>query len=418
MPVKGVNMKNKFFLKCITCNMEYYLEKDMYTCPKCGPDKGILFVIYDYLDISKKYKKDELKNRFSEGERRFNFILPPENEKNYPPLRVGSTALYKNENLNRLLELNELYLKDESTNPSASFKDRASFVGIAMMRELKKERIACASTGNAASSLACLSASLGIKPVIFIPQTAPMGKIAQLIAFGAEVFKLKAPYDDVFDFCTKACEKYGWYNRNTGMNPYLLEGKKTCALELAHQLNFADIDKVFISVGDGCIYSGLFKGFSDLKELGWIEKIPQLIGVQAEGSAPLVKAQKTGDIVPIDAKTVADSICVGYPRAGYAALKAQRESNGEFISVTDDEILKALKYLAENSGVFSEPAGSAAFAGFMKMHKEGKIKKDEKVVVLLTGSGLKDPKAVLNMGFDPIEIPLNINELDKYAEKK
>lgn len=402
-----------FYLKCITCLREFKENRVHYTCPYCGGDKGLLEVLYDYKEISSNFSMDDLKRNARFDISRYHFILPIEHPRELPPLKIGGTPLYHFKRINEKLGLEYLYIKDDSSNPSASFKDRASALGLARLKKLNKDIIACASTGNAASSLACLSASMGVKCMIFVPKTAPRAKLAQLLAYGANVFSIDAPYDDVFDFCMSACDYFGWYNRNTGINPYMLEGKKTAALEIAEQFQFRPPDKIFISVGDGCIYSSVYKGFYDLKKLGWLKKLPKLIGVQAEGASPLVNAQHSGRIIPTRAKTIADSISVGYPRAGYMALKARKESRGEFIKVKDKEILDSIHFLAKNAGIFAEPAAAASFAGLRKMLAEKKIKRSEKVVVLITGSGLKDVEAVFSLGLKPNHISLDLKELEE-----
>lgn len=402
-----------FYLKCIGCSREYKESKVHYTCPYCGQDKGLLEVLYDYKKIARNYNKENLNKCKNFDITRYDFILPVSSYRELPPLKIGGTPLYRSRRINEILGLEYLYFKDDTSNPSASFKDRASALALARMKRLNKDVIACASTGNAASSLACLSASVGAKCIIFVPRAAPKAKLAQLLAYGANVFSIKANYDDVFDFCMSACDHFNWYNRNTGINPYMLEGKKTAALEIAEQLQFKSPDKIIVSAGDGCIYSSIYKGFYDLKNLGWVKKIPRIIGVQAEGAAALVKARSSGKITPIPAKTIADSISVGYPRAGYMALKARKKSKGEFIKVTDKEILSSIHFLAKYTGIFAEPAAAAAFAGLKKMLSEKKIKKNEKIVVLITGSGLKDTEAVFRLGLKPNYIGLNLKELER-----
>jgi len=294
--------------------------------------------------------------------------------------------------LREQLGLRNLWIKDDGRNPTASFKDRASAVGVARARELGRPIMTAASTGNAASSLAGIAASVGMTTYIFVPETAPQAKIAQLLIFGANVIMVRGTYDQAFDLCLEASARYGWYSRNTAYNPYLSEGKKTASLEICEQLGWDAPDRIFVSVGDGCIIGGLWKGLRDLLALGWIDHMPKLMGVQAEGSAVLYHAWKAGteEITPIVPTTLADSISVGIPRDRIKALRAVRETGGEYITVSDEEILDAMRVLARSAAVFGEPAGVAAFAGLRKMLREGRINPDERIVVLVTGNGLKD----------------------------
>jgi threonine synthase len=288
----------------------------------------------------------------------------------------------------------KLLVKDDGINPSASFKDRASSVGVARAMLEGRQTITAASTGNAASSLSLFAACAGMRAVIFVPETAPEAKIAQLLMFGAEVLAVRGTYDQAFDLCLQTAIEQGWYCRNTAVNPYLGEGKKTAALEICEQLDFEVPDAVVTSVGDGCIIGGLWKGFSDMHKLGMIPRLPRIYGVQAEGSAPLVAAFEKGqhkvETAMEDANTCADSICVGQPRDHIKALRAARESGGGMLAVADDAILDAMKRLAREAGVFAEPAGATGFAGLSILTDSGSIAKNERVVVLVTGNGLKD----------------------------
>jgi threonine synthase len=255
--------------------------------------------------------------------------------------------------------------------------------------------IACASTGNAASSLAVLSASVELKSYIFVPETIPRPKLFQLAACAERVFKVRGTYEDAFDLATRAIARWGWENRNCGINPYLVEGKKTCSLEVYEQMGYRVPDWVVVSVGDGCIISGQWKAFKDLEAAGATATLPRLLAVQAEGCKPIVDAfAKGADVVPVEGKTFADSIRVGSPRNWRKALKALGESRGSALGVTDGEIAEAAMLLARTTGLFAEPAAAAGLAGFRKAVQRGLIKESETAVVIVTGSGLKDPEAV------------------------
>jgi threonine synthase len=389
-------------LKCVLCGREHSTAETLYTCPVCGV-KGILDVVYDYDLIGQRLTKEALADNPDRSMWRYVDLLPIAQRELIPPLQVAWTPLYHATKLGESLGLKELYIKDDGRNPTASFKDRASAVGVIKARELGFDTITCASTGNAASSLAGLAASVGLPTVIFVPERAPAAKVAQLLIFGAQVLLVKGTYDQAFDLCLEVAAEYGWYSRNTAINPYMSEGKKTGALEVCEQLAWQVPDKIIVSVGDGCIIGGLWKGLRDLYALGFIDRFPQLIGVQAEGSAPLVKAWQEGteEIEPIIPSTIADSISVGIPRDGIKALRAARESEGAYVAVTDDEILEAMRRLGREAAVFAEPAGATGFAGLLKMLREGRVEADERVVVFITGNGLKDTETAIKAAGKP-----------------
>jgi threonine synthase len=292
------------------------------------------------------------------------------------------------------LGLKTVWVKDDGLQPTASFKDRASAVAVVKAMEKGARIITTASTGNAAAALSGLCASVGQSNVIFVPETAPQAKIAQLLVFGSRVILVKGTYDDAFELCLKAAKTYGWYNRNSGYNPYMTEGKKTAAYEICEQLDWKAPDRIFVSVGDGCIIGGLHKGLKDLLALGWIDKMPKLMGVQAAGSSFMYAAWKNGEDIltksPVIAQTVADSISAGLPRDRIKALAAVKETGGAYISISDADILGAIPELARGTGVFAEPAGAASYAGFVHAVDQRLISRDEKIVILITGNGLKD----------------------------
>ena len=404
-------MKKIKTLQCINCGRDHKLAEVKYTCASCG---GNLQVIYDYNLIKKRLNYEVLKDNHDRTLWRYMDILPLSGFKMIPPVQVGWTPLYKAERLGAGVGVPNLYIKDDVRNPSASFKDRASAVVIARARELKEKVVACASTGNAASSLACLTGSLDLKTVIFVPETAPAPKVAQLLVFGAIVIMVKGTYDAAFDLCLKASAEYGWYNRSTGVNPFTREGKKTCAFEICEQMKWETPDKVFVPVGDGNIISGMWKGFVEFHRLGIIEKLPQMIAVQAEKSDAVKRAfESGGDIQPVSGETVADSISVSTPRDGMAAVIAIRDSQGFALSVTDAEILAAIPDVARGSNVFAEPAAAATYAGLKKAVAEGKVKDNESVVLLITGNGLKDVASAMKSAGKPFVIQPDIAELRK-----
>jgi threonine synthase len=318
------------------------------------------------------------------------------------------------------LGLTRLWLKDDGRNPTASFKDRASAVVVARAQEIGAGTVVTASTGNAGAALAGMAAAAGQPAVILAPRTAPPAKVAQLLIFGATVLLVEGSYDQAFDLTVEAAAALGWYCRNTGYNPFTDEGKKTAAFEICEQLAAAQAgvgakhgvpsgardasplqwispDVVVVSVGDGNIISGLHKGFRDLVDMGWIERLPRLIGVQAEGSAAVTRAFAAGasEIEPVHAETIADSISVDLPRDGLRALRAVRETGGTLLTVDDQAILNAIAELGRVEGVFVEPAAATAYAGLVAAVRGGQVGPDERVVVVLTGSGLKDVRAAM-----------------------
>ncbi len=405
-------------LRCVLCGAEYGVDEVLYVCPKHG-DEGILDVVYDYELIGRRLTKEGLAANRDYSIWRYKPLLPVELEGPVPPLQVGWTPLYRARRLEERLGLKNLWIKDDGREPTASFKDRASAVGVVKAQELGFEIITCASTGNAASSLAGLAASVGLKSIIFVPERAPRAKVAQLLIFGANVIMVEGTYDQAFDLCLEASKEYGWYSRNTAYNPYLSEGKKTAALEICEQLGWEAPDRVFVAVGDGCIIGGLWKGFRDLLALGFIERMPKLVGVQAEGAAPLVRAWREGteEIEPLVPHTLADSIAVGVPRDRVKALRAVRETGGEFVAVSDEEILEAMRLLARGAAVFAEPAGAAGFAGLAKLVRQGRIDPEERIVVLVTGNGLKDVDSAIKATGRPHLIEPTLEALRRLLER-
>ena len=401
-------------LKCVLCGEEYGAHEVLYVCPEHGYE-GILDVQYDYQLIGKRLTKEGLAKNPDYSIWRYKPLLPVDAQSPIPPLQVGWTPLYRAQRWGERIGLSNLYLKDDGRNPTASLKDRASAIGVVKAQELGTRIITCASTGNAASSLAGLAASVGRPNVIFVPQSAPKAKVAQLLIFGAQVIMVKGTYDQAFDLCLEASDEFGWYSRTTAYNPYLSEGKKTAALEICEQLSWQAPDRVFASVGDGCIIGGLHKGFKDLLALGFIEGLPKLVGVQAEGAAPLVRAWETGKFEPIIPNTLADSISVGVPRDRVKALRAVRESGGQYVAVSDEEILEAMRQLGREAAIFAEPAGAAGFAGLVKLADE--IDPRELIVVLVTGNGLKDVESAIKATKEPPKIEPTMKELRRLREE-
>ena len=380
-------------LKCLICGKEYGVEEIDYVCPDHG-DEGILDVTYDYDFIKQSFKKEGLLHTNEYSIWRYKPLLPVSPDSVVPPLNVGWTPLYNAPRLADELGQKEVWIKDDGRLPTASLKDRASAIAVVKAQEKGSAIITTASTGNAAAALSGLCASVNQRNIIFVPESAPQAKIAQLLVFGSTIFLVKGTYDDAFELCLQAAKEYGWYNRNTGYNPYMSEGKKTAVFEICEQMGWNMPDRIFVSVGDGCIIGGLHKGLKDLYEMGWIDRMPRLMGVQASGSDYMHQAWKNDEDVltkpPIEAKTVADSISAGLPRDRIKAMAAVKETDGAYIRVSDDEILTAIPAMARGIGVFGEPAGATAYAGLKKSIELDMVSRDDVVVVLNTGNGLKD----------------------------
>jgi len=385
--------------RCSLCGAEYPPEVAVYTCPRC---QGNLDVVLDVQGIQRKYDPGDITSRADPSLWRYLPLLPvgaPEGS-GTPLHAAGGTPIFSPPALRNLTGLQQLWVKDESRNPTASFKDRASAIVVTRARQLQSSVVVTASTGNAGAALAGMAAAVGQKAVIFAPRTAPPAKIAQLLIFGAQVILVDGTYDDAFDLAVQASAEFGWYCRNTGYNPFTTEGKKTAAFEIWESLIYSRLlDKplnIFVSVGDGNIISGIHKGFRDLAELGWLETMPRLYGIQAEGSAAIAHAWQTGSeqIVSVKANTIADSISVDLPRDGVRAVRAASASGGAYLTVSDAEILTAIAELGQ-VGIFAEPAGAAAWAGLRKAIRTNLVSTVEPVLVLNTGSGLKDVRAAM-----------------------
>lgn len=411
MPVKE--------LRCILCERTFAPDELNYTCPDCGP-AGTVDVVYDYAALAQHVTPETIAQSSDPTLWRYRALLPVAADAPVPPLAVGGTPLYDAPRLAVELGVRRVWVKDDGRNPTGSLKDRASAVVVARAMAAGIQVVTTASTGNAAAALAGVAASVGLPAVIFVPASAPEAKIAQLLTYGAYVLLVQGNYDAAFDLAVEASERYGWYCRNTGMNPYTLEGKKTVAFEIAESLGWQVPDVVVVSVGDGNIISGVHKGFVDLHALGWIERIPRLIGVQADGSAACYQVWQAGAdpamMMPINATTVADSIAADLPRDRVKAVRAVRETQGAFVSVPDDDILAGIPVLARLSGVFAEPAAAAAYAGAVSAIQQGHIRPDESVLLLVTGNGLKDVKSAMRVAGAGYVVQPHIDDLEKARE--
>jgi threonine synthase len=393
--------------RCSHCGREFPFSESIYTCSDDGAN---LDVVFDYQALGRAASPISILESGDASLWRYLPLLPVSEPGHVgTALRsVGMTPLLGPPVLRQALAMPNLWVKDDGRNPTASFKDRASAVVVRRAEEIHASVVVTASTGNAGAALAGMGAAAGMPTVILAPHTAPRAKVAQLLMFGAQVILVDGTYDDAFDLSIQASEAFGWYCRNTGYNPFTAEGKKTAAFEICEQLGvygddgslsrWSAPDVVVVSVGDGNIITGLHKGFTDLLRLGWIETVPRLIGVQARGSSAIYNAFASGSdtIEPVHAQTLADSISVDLPRDGQRALRAARQTGGAYVQVEDDDILVAMRQLGRQAAVFAEPAGAAAQAGLMKALQEDLVQRHERVVVMVTGSGLKDVDAAMD----------------------
>jgi threonine synthase len=387
---------------CVACGAGQPVDFAGYLCPRCGNN---LDVQYDYALIRRTLSPREIVSGLRGDLFRFEHLLPVHSTVHKPGLRVGATPLYPAPRLAESAGLRHVYLKDESGNPSGSLKDRASALAVTRAREMGTGVIACASTGNAGSSLACLAASTGMPCVVVVPHTAPAAKLAQIMIFGARILAVRGTYDQAYDLCRDLCDRHGWFNRNTGYNPFTREGKKTCSYEICRQLHGYPPDRVVVPTGDGNIISAVWKGFQECLTLGLIPHCPKIDAAQAAGSAAITRTvhevtaagldRHTADwaavrVHTVNAHTVADSIAVDRPRDGLAAVRAVVESGGEAVTAEDDDILEALGELGRLAGAFVEPSCAVTWACLKKMARQRQLDPAERIVCLLTGSGLKD----------------------------
>jgi len=396
--------------KCIVCGAVFPATPELTTCSVCG---AVLEIEYDYEVIKGNVRREDISARKDPSMWRYKEFLPVEAESNLGGLRVGGSPLYPAKALGDEIGLTNLYIKDDGFNPTSSLKDRASAMAVVKATEAGADTIACSSTGNAASSLAGNAAARNMATCIFVPSRAPKGKLTQLLLFGAKVVSVQGDYDATFRLSAEAIDRWGWYNRNAAINPYLSEGKKTVAYEISEQLGWTAPDYVALSVGDGCTIAGVWKGFKDLYAAGFIKKLPKLISVQAEGCCPVNNAVEKGSetLEPMEENTLADSIAVGVPRNFLKAVRAIKESDGITVNVSDDEILAAMSRIGRTTGVFGEPAGVTGGAGIVKLAEAGRLPKYAIIVSIVTGNGLKDIVNAQKAASEPLSVEPSMEAL-------
>jgi threonine synthase len=413
-------------LICVVCS-RIHGPGSPWTCSNCGPDEGILDVQYDLAAARRTLTRAVLASRpFSHW--RYAELLPLDGPPPAALQNIGWSPIIEAPRLATALGVGRIRLKDEGRSASASFKDRASSVGVAHAIQLGKNEIGCASTGNAASSLAHCAAAVGLRCNIFVPQSVPEGKLAQLLAYGARVFKVMGSYAQAYELCTQACAKFGWYNRNCAINPYLVEGKKTGGMEVAEQCADDPPEWVAVSVGDGCTIAGIYKGIAQMKAVGIIGWNAKMLGVQAAGVAPIAevcrRVAEGAAIEKITLKdlksrdtTYADSINCPVPRNWRKAVNAIRESGGACVTVSDEQIMEAVRVTGRESGVFAEPAAAAAVAGIAEARRTGILNENSNVVAMITGNGLKDIAGALRAVGKPHEVKAELGEIERVLAK-
>ncbi len=405
----------EFRFRCTECGVSYHESVVRYVCPECsrnqrpgGVTRGVMHV--DLARLPRAWPPAPMAHPDSLAA-----FWPIASAGSLTPLAVGGTPLLPAERLRAELDLQNLHLKDDTRNPTGSTKDRASLLVVAKAREYGFTTVATASTGNAGTALAGVAAAAGLRAVVFVPAGAPEAKLVQMLCYGATVVPIDGTYDDAFDLSLRACERFGWYNRNTAYNPFTIEGKKTAALEIAADLAPQAPDVVVIPVGDGVVLAGLAKGFRDLVAGGLLSGMPRLLAVQPEGSGAIARALIDGEeaITPLEkAASIADSLTVAVPRNAILCLREVRDSGGTGLLVGDDAIVDAIRLLAGRTGVFAEPAGAAALAGLLVAREEKLLDRLERIVLLVTGTGLKDVPAAGRAVQRPRPIP---PELDAVA---
>lgn len=410
--------------RCIACAVTQAVDFAGLLCPGCG---GNLDITYDYAAIA-----GTLADGFGDGRTdlfRYAPLLPVTESDTPFPLRVGGTPLYAAPRLGESLGLRNLYLKDETVNPSASTKDRAGAVTLRRAMDIGAEVVSVASTGNAGSSLACLAAAVGMHAVVFVPEDAPAAKLTQALSFGATVFAVRGSYDDAFDLCLAASDEFGWFNRSTGYNPFTREGKKTCAYEIWESLGGRVPDRIVVPTGDGNLLSGIWKGWCDLRDVGLINRMPRIDCAQSDASAAIcstVRRIRDSDqsgpdwstvvMDEVKASTAADSISVDRPRDGLAAVKGVLQSGGEAVMIPDEEILAAIPEMARTTGIFAEPAAAAPWAAVKQLVRDKKIDANELLVCIVSGSGLKDIANIQKNVAAPLVIDPSIEAIRKSAD--
>jgi threonine synthase len=402
-------------LKCRECGQEYPISP-LHVCETCF---GPLEVTYDYARIRAAISRKLIESR-PHNLWRYRELLPVDSEPEAGPFS-GFTPLVHAKHLGTVLGIKNLYIKDDTVNhPTLSYKDRVVSVAITKAREFGFTTVSCASTGNLATAVAAHAARAHLKCYIFMPEGVESGKIVGSTIYGAQVITIRGNYDDVNRLCSEIADKYGWAFVNINLRPYYTEGAKTFGFEVAEQLGWKVPDHIVVPTAGGTILPKVAKAFKEFKEVGLIKEANfKIHSAQAEGSAPVIHAlhKHTDLIEPVKPNTIAKSIAIGNPADGFYVLKAVRESGGWGDVASDPEIIDAIKLLARTEGIFAEPAGGTTLAVAKKLIEQGRIKRDETVVVAITGNGYKTLEAVANAIEQPVIIEARLKEFDTLFER-
>jgi threonine synthase len=398
--------------ECINCKKTYGIDEIVYFCKKCG---DILEIKFGLEELDEAFQKSEWRSK-PLSVWRYRDFLPIHEATQTVTLGEGGTGLHRSEHLGAELGLKNLYVKNEGENPTGSFKDRGMTVGVTKALELGARHVICASTGNTSASLAAYAARAGIKCTVLIPSgKIAYGKLSQAMIHGAKVLQVRGNFDQALEFVLKLADKHKDIYLLNSINPFRIEGQKSLGYEICEQLNCEPPDRIIIPVGNAGNISAVWKGLTEFYKLGYIKKLPKMTGIQAAGSAPIAQAIKKGSdkIVPVEQpETIATAIRIGAPVSWKKAVNAIHESNGTAETVTDEEILDAQKILARIEGIFVEPASASSIAGLKKLVNNGVISKDERVVCITTGHGLKDPDTAIKQSEKPVEVDAEISAIE------
>jgi threonine synthase len=398
---------------CIECGKKFGADEIVFSCTRCG---DLLEINYDYDLLEAKLNKSDWQS-LPLSVWRYKDFMPVRDSSKIVSLAEGGTGIHSCQRLARILGLRNLYVKNEGENPTGSFKDRGMTVGITKAVELNMRTVICASTGNTSASLAAYAAKAGLQCMVLIPSgKIAYGKLAQAMVYGAKVVQIRGNFDRALKIVLELSGKHREVYLLNSINPYRLEGQKSLAYEICDQLNREPPDRVVLPVGNAGNISAIWKGFTEFHKFGLTDVLPRMTGVQAEGAAPIARAIENGrdTIIPVDKpETIATAIRIGAPISWKKAMRAIRESGGTAATVTDEEILEAQKMLARSEGLFVEPASAASIAGLKKLFEAGKIDKDEVVVCVTTGHGLKDPDIAIRISEKPSEVDAETESIEK-----
>ncbi len=404
--------------ECINCGTKYNISDIVYFCRKCG---DLLEVKYDFEELQEKLEKSNWRD-VPLSVWRYKDFMPIEDFSKIVSLNEGGTGLHSCHKLGKQLGLLQLWVKNEGENPTGSFKDRGMTVGVSKAAELGAKNVICASTGNTSASLAAYAAKAGMRCTVLIPSgKIAYGKLAQAMIYGAKVLQIRGNFDQSLDMVLKISEKHRSIYLLNSINPFRVEGQKSLGFEVCDQLENKAPDRIVVPVGNAGNISAIWKGFTEFHRLGFISKLPKMTGIQAAGSAPIAQMIKTGakEMVPVEVpETVATAIRIGAPVSWKKAVNAIRNSGGTAETVTDEEILAAQKLLARTEGIFVEPASASSIAGLIKLVNNGIIHKDERVVCVTTGHGLKDPDTAIKMSEKPVEVDAEMSAIEDALDLK